>query len=176
MNARRIINISIWSALMIVSSMIILPIGPVPTSLQTMFVALIAIFLKLGDAALCMVINLFLKLILTGGQTLFTPSFGFLIGFIFAAYIGSAYFEKNHRKNLNKSIAIGIGLSMAIPYIFGLAYMAWYLNVISNLAYSIGQILMTGFVVFIPGDIIKATLAYGISRSLEKEITSKTRV
>lgn len=93
----------------------------------------------------------------TGGpQAIVRPSFGFLIGFIFAAFIVGKIVEKD---NSPSKIWLASLIGTCTIYIFGLPYMYYILNVVLGKGLSFSTILKTGLLLFIPGDIVKLILA-----------------
>ncbi len=157
---------SLFASLTAISAFISIPAGPVMITLQTFIVILAGILLGPKIGALSQIIYIFIGLVgipvfsgFSGGlQSFLKPSFGFLIGFIFAAYaIGKFLYTKNSLslKNIFLSSLIG----SAIIYIFGLPYMYFILNVIMNLNLSLIAVIKMGCLIFLPGDLIKSILA-----------------
>ena len=86
------------------------------------------------------------------------PSFGFIIGFIVSAFVAGWFAERAwDRKPL--LAFVGFALASAIPFVFGIPYMALVLNVIGGGGYGFGEILQFGLWPFILGGLIKAALA-----------------
>lgn len=157
-------KISLLAALSFVSSFISIPIGPVPVTLQTLFVLLTGLILQPKSAALAQLIHLLLSLLIRGFQSFLTPSFGFLISFIFGAFIISYLFKKQQYTLKGSIWAVLVG--SVVIYLIGLPYMAYILNVYMGLDYSTYQIMMTGMIVFIPGDAVKAATAVLTAKAL----------
>jgi biotin transport system substrate-specific component len=90
---QQIIAASLFASLTALGAFIAIPAGPVMITLQTFIVILAGILLGSKIGALSQIIYILLGLIglpifsgFTGGiQSMMKPSFGFLIGFIFAA-------------------------------------------------------------------------------------------
>ena len=98
----------------------------------------------------------------TGGPlSVLKPSFGFIIGFIVAAYVVGKLAEHEWDKKFWKALA-AFGLASFIPFAFGLPYLA---IVLGNLGYdnSFSAVLAAGFTPFIVGGIVKALLAAAVS-------------
>ena len=95
LSVRDISHVGIFTALTAVGAFISIPIGPVPITLQSFFVLLSGIILGSKKAMFSQITYLLLGLIgfpifagFSGGiQTIFKPSFGFIIGYIVAAYV-----------------------------------------------------------------------------------------
>ncbi len=166
MNSKRLILVAMFAALTLVAGWIQIPLGAVPITMQTLLVVLTAMALKPGEAFLAMTVHLILKLITTGGTTVTTPSFGFVIGFIFAAWIGSIYFQRIGPGAGFGAVALGILITSVIPYVLGLPVMAFILQNVMGLDKSVSEVLQMGLIPFIPGDVLKMALAYLIGDRL----------
>lgn len=156
---------SLFGALSFVSGFFSVPIGPVPITLQTMLVLLAGLLLSPRAALLSQVVHLLLKLLLGGFQSFLSPSFGFLFGFILAAYTLSHWREK---KQGNVSYSLLAGAGTILIYAVGLPYMAIILNVILGNSFNLQEILVMGMIAFLPGDFLKAVAAVSIARILTK--------
>lgn len=82
LTTREVTLSSLMAALTLISGYISLPFGPVPFTLQTLFVLLTGLMLQKRAAFLAQSLHLFLILIFKGFQSFLSPSFGFVIGFI----------------------------------------------------------------------------------------------
>lgn len=176
LNIKDITQIGIFAALTAIGAFISIPIGPVPISLQTFFVLLSGIILGSRKAILSQIVYVMLGLIglpifagFSGGfQTVFKPSFGFIIGFIIAAYFVGKIAEKKSKSIKCMSIAVLVG--SLIIYIVGLPYMYYILNIILSKNLDIIQIMKIGMFMFIPGDILKAIVAVLIGKKLQGKL------
>ncbi|MDY6065427.1 MAG: biotin transporter BioY [Finegoldia sp.] len=166
MKTERLVNISLFAVITFISGFIRIDLGPVPITMQTLAVNFTALMLNPIDAAITMGLNLLLKLILNPGGGILSPSFGFLLGFILAASLGSLYLYK--KGTGRKNIIIAIVIASLIPYFIGLPYMAYIIIGINGVEMSLMGIIETGFLIFIPGDLLKAGLAYVIGNKLLK--------
>ena len=167
-NAKTVTQISILGALSFISGFIAIPIGPVPITLQTIFVLLSGLLLPPKAAFFSQVIHLLLNLLIKGGQAILTPSFGFLFGFIVAATIMSVWLARHKRTTADYVIAVIIG--SVLIYLVGLPYMGFILNNYLGAGYTITNIIWMGMGLFIPGDILKAGFAIFIAKRLKKHI------
>ena len=161
---------SLFASLTALGAFIAIPVGPVMITLQTFIVLLSGILLGPKLGALSQIIYILLGLVglpifsgFNGGmQSFFRPSFGFLIGFIFASFlIGKILYSKgkhNIKPSFIKIFLSSLSGSIVI-YIFGLPYMYFILNVIMNLNLSLIQVIKMGCLIFLPGDLIKIILA-----------------
>lgn len=156
------VQVAMFTALTSISAFISIPIGPVPITMQSIVVVLAGIILGPKLGALSQLVYVGLGLIglpifsgFTGGvQSILKPSFGFTIGFIFAAFIVGkvAQLKKGLKK---KRILTAIVLGNITIYLFGLPYMYFILNIITKQNLAFYNIIYTGFLIFLPGDLIK---------------------
>ena len=165
LTTREVTLSSLMAALTLISGYISLPFGPVPFTLQTLFVLLTGLMLQKRAAFLAQSLHLFLILIFKGFQSFLSPSFGFVIGFIVGAYLMARFLENRPFSIKSATVALLIGSS--IFYLLGLPYMAFILNGYLDLNLANSLILKTGFLLFIPGDIVKAIFAFLISARLQ---------
>lgn len=156
--------VSLFTALMIVGAMIKIPVGTVPITLQVLFVILSGMILGSRLGALSQIIYMLLGLIglpvFTGGSGpsyVLTPSFGFIIGFILAAYIIGKLMEKLKFSAFNIFIISIIGT--VIIYLAGIPYMYIILNNIMHMKITFLKAIETGCLIFLPADIIKCIIA-----------------
>lgn len=179
LSTRDITHTALFTALTAAGAFITIPIGPVPITMQSFFVLLSGLILGHKKAVLSQITYLLIGLMgfpvfagFTGGlQSVFKVSFGFIIGYIAAAYITGKLTEG---KNLSHSILLKAVLagSMAI-YAFGLPYMYFILNIMLKSNLSIIKILQIGMFAFIPGDLIKALVIVFITKNINKIIRYK---
>jgi biotin transport system substrate-specific component len=176
LSIRDITQIGVFSALTAIGAFISIPIGPVPISLQTFFVLLSGIILGSKKAMLSQIVYVLLGLIglpifagFTGGlQTIFKPSFGFVISFIVASYLTGRISEKN--KNSVKHMSIAVIVGSLVMYIIGLPYMYYILNIMLSKNLNIIQIMKIGMFMFIPGDTIKGIIAVLLGKKLQGKL------
>lgn len=168
-----IVLVSMFTALTAIGAFISIPIGPVPITLQTFFVILSGIFLGSKLAALSQILYIVLGLIgtpifsgFTGGlQSVLKPSFGFIVGFVFAAYISGAIYHSSNRIYSNK-IWISSTIATFIIYLFGLPYMYYILNIVMGSNLSLKKILDIGCLLFLPGDFLKIIIIWAIGKKI----------
>lgn len=169
--------VAMFTALTAIGAFISFPIGPVPITLQSLFVILSGIVLGPKLGALSQVVYISLGLIgvpifagLTGGpQTIMKPSFGFIIGFVFASFIVGKI--SNPTKPIsNKRIFIASLAGTITIYLFGLPYMYYILNIIMEKGLSFIQVFNIGCLLFLPGDFIKLIIASLVGVKLLKAL------
>ncbi|MGO1470066.1 MAG: biotin transporter BioY [Tissierella sp.] len=167
--------VSIFTSLTVMGTFISLPIGPVPITLQSLFVILSGIILGSKLGALSQIVYLSLGLIglpifsnFTGGpQAVMMPSFGFIIGFIFSSYIVGLITHSKDTLSRKRIILASLVGTITI-YIFGLPYMYYILNIIMEQGLSFGNIFRIGALLFLPGDIAKLLVVSFVSIKLLK--------
>lgn len=175
LNTKEMIYISLFTSLTIIGAFLSIPIGNIPISMQTVFVLLSGIILGGKLAAISQIIYILIGLVglrvfagFKGGvQIIFSPTFGFLIGFIFASFIVGNLI-KNNKKNKFVNFFIITLIGSTIVYIFGLPYMYFILNKILKTPISFIQTIKTGCFIFIPGDILKSFIAAFIGFEFQK--------
>lgn len=142
------------------------PLWPVPITGQTLGVVVVGAALGARRGAAALVTYLVAGLAglpvfagFTGSiAALAKPSFGFIIGFVLAAFVAGWFAERAwDRKPL--LAFVGFAAASAIPFAFGIPYMALILNVVGGGSFGIGEILDFGLWPFIVGGLIKAALA-----------------
>lgn len=181
-NTKKMTLVALFTSLTAVGAFISIPVGPVPITMQTLFVLLAGIILGSKLGALSQIVYITLGLIgipifagFSGGlQTILKPSFGFLIGFIVAAYVigmivktssqitihNSQLKDKTNLKLLNiKKTLIGTIVGTLVIYIIGLPYMYFILNYVMNMGLTFLEVVKMGLLLFIPGDIVKIIIA-----------------
>jgi len=142
------------------------PLWPVPITGQTLAVVVVGAALGARRGAAALVTYLLAGL---AGLPVFAgftgtvaavakPSFGFVIGFVFAAFVAGWFAERAWDRRPLLAF-VGFVAASAIPFVFGIPYMAFILNVVGGGAFGIGEILQFGLWPFIVGGLIKAALA-----------------
>ena len=139
-----------------------IPLWPVPITGQTLGVIVVGAALGAWRGAAALTTNHVAGLAglpVFAGYTgtllaLGKPSFGFIVSAFVAGWFAERAWD---RKPL--LAFVGFALASAIPFVFGIPYMALILNVIGGGGYGFGEILQFGLWPFILGGLIKAALA-----------------
>lgn len=165
-NIRDMALVSMFTALTAIGAFISIPLGPVPITLQSLFVILSGIVLGPKLGALSQIVYIILGLVglpifagFTGGlASIMKPSFGFIIGFVFASFIGGLI---SHRKEKisTRTITMASLTATVVIYLFGLPYMYYILNNIMGSGFSFLQVFNLGCLLFLPGDTVKFIVA-----------------
>jgi biotin transport system substrate-specific component len=143
-----------------------IPLWPVPITGQTLGVIVVgaALGARRGAAALTTYLIAGLAgLPVFAGFTgsvaaLAKPSFGFIVGFVFAAFLAGWFAQREWDRRPVLAFA-GFAAASVVPFVFGIPYMALILDVVMGLEYSAGELLEMGLLPFVLGGVVKAALA-----------------
>jgi biotin transport system substrate-specific component len=171
-NTRQLTLIGVMAAVTCILGPLSLPIGVVPISLTNLaiYFAIYALGGKRGT--LSYIVYLFIGLVglpvfsgFSGGlPKLFGPTGGYLIGFVFMAFISGIFIDKFSNKIY--MCFLGMVLGTIVTYIFGTAWLSYETHMPFNKA------LTVGVLPFIPGDIVKITIASLIGPQIKKRLIS----
>lgn len=166
-------QIALSAALLAVSSLIVIPVGVIPITLQVFFFFFLPALL--GPVKGIMVVALYLLMGLiglpvfaggTGGlMSVLSPSFGYLLGALVVAWlVGKAYLRQSP---LFYKAAV-MALSLVLLYAVGMAYQFVIMNYVLSTPFSLNSILTMNLTVFLPIDLIKLVFAFGLYERLKK--------
>lgn len=153
------------------------PLWPVPITGQTLGVLLVGAALGARRGAASLLSYMLLGLVgmpwfaqFTGGiAAVAKPSFGYIIGFIPAAYLIGYLSERRWDRSWWKAAA-GFGLASLIPFVFGVPYL-WAVLALAGKNIGFAGAMAAGFTPFIIGGIVKwllgAMLLPGAWKALE---------
>lgn len=154
-------------------------VGGVPITLQTFFAILAGAMLGSRIGSLAMIVYALVGLVgapvfakFGGGFTsVISPTFGFIVSFIFTAYVVGKIVEK---KNGVGAYVIAALIGMAVNYLFGTnwmyaAFKLW-ASAPEGLTY---KMVWSWMVVPLPKDIVLAVLAGLMAHRLERTVLSK---
>ncbi len=176
---RNIVLISLTVALTTAGAYLRIPVGPVPISLQTLFVLLSGALLGPWVGAAAMVSYILLGLIglplFTGGggpQYILSPTFGFLLSFPVSSMVVGLLLKSpqgaGHRSMSRKLLAMSLGTG--IVYLIGVPWLGLNLLLVQEKAVGAQALLMMGMVPFLPGDLLKIFLATWLIGPVEKTL------
>lgn len=156
---RSVILCGLFAALTVVGGYIRIPLPLIPFTLQYFFVAFSGLLLGSRRGALSQLVFLLcglagLPVFTKGGgpSYVFEPSFGYIIGFVLAAWAVGAYMEKVKEYSVfNCLIACLTG--MLIDYVLGVIHMYLILNFYLGKATSVPSVVFSGALVFAPKDL-----------------------
>lgn len=142
------------------------PLWPVPITGQTLAVVVVGAALGARRGAFALFTYLLAGL---AGLPVFAgftgtiaavakPSFGFIIGFVFAAFVAGWFAERAWDRRPALAF-VGFAAASVIPFLFGVPYMAFILNAVLGQGLSVDAIIAAGVTPFIVGGLVKAALA-----------------
>ncbi|WP_296868259.1 biotin transporter BioY [Thermovirga sp.] len=154
---------AMFAVLTAVGAYIRIPTPVVPFTLQTMFVLLAGVLLGARVGALSQVLYVvigFLGLpVFAGGvggvQVVFSPTFGFLLGFIGGAFMSGFVLERLKAFTF-KNVLLACIAGTAAIYLFGLMGLYLNLNFVAGKTVSLWKVLKIGFFPFVITDSLKA--------------------
>lgn len=171
-NVQKMVLVGIFTALMCIGAFLRVPLPPVAVSLQSLVVLLSGLVLgpKLGPVVQVVYIALGLvgvPVFTEGGGIayIFKPSFGYLLGFIPAAWIIGKTLPGAGGQGLGRFLTAAIGAHLVI-YALGLPYLYVALNFFGGTAVPFTALAKTGFLIFLPGDIIKSIFFVAVARRI----------
>lgn len=173
----RLVITALFAAFIAIGAFIKIPLGPVPFSMQFLFCALAGVLLKKEWAFQAVMIYILIGLI---GVPVFTngggigyilqPTFGYLIGFMLAAYVIGFVLEKlGESKLIHYFIATVCGL--VVVYILGIAHLYGILNLLKAKDLTFSAILNIGFLPFILPDLVWSVLVAILAFQIKPRLT-----
>ena len=159
-----------FSVLTFLSAQVIVPVQPVPFTLQTMLVLLSGAFLGSRNGAYSQVVYLAAGIIglpvfagySFGIAKLFGPTGGYLLSFPFAAFLAGYIIEKNKS---SISILVSFVISGFLILLIGSLYLSYFLNG------NVRQSMFSGLLIFSVWDIIKIAAAFSIYKAFSKKVS-----
>jgi len=165
LTTKEITLVSLFTALITIGSKITIPSPTVPFTLQWMFVALSGMLLGARLGSLSMAVYVVLGLIglpvfAKGGGIgyIVSPTFGYLVGFIAAAYIIGKSVERMKGNITFFGVLLSMSLGLAVVYTIGVSYMYLILNFYIGKSITLAKAIWTGALIFIPTDMFSAVL------------------
>lgn len=147
----------IFCLLTAISAKIKIDIGLVPITFQTFAVLLSGALLGKGRAALSQILYLLFGILgipwfSRGGgiSYILSPTFGYIVGFVFAAFFVGWLCERGWQEDVKRAI-LGMVLGNIVIYIFGLSYLLKFVP--------FENLLKVGLYPFLLGDLLKILLA-----------------
>lgn len=170
-SVRGMVYASMFGAATAVGAYIIIPVPPVPITLQTFFLYLSAVLLGGRLAALSQFIYLLLGIIglpvFSGGKAglgvLFGPTGGYLIGFLLGAFIIGKMIELRERPSL-LWIMISMAAGTIVIYLLGVIQ----LSLVAKL--TLIKSISAGIIPFLIGDVLKIIIASAITLKVRDRI------
>ena len=161
--------VAVGAAVVALLAQVEIPLWPVPITGQTLGVIVVGAALGAWRGAAALTTYMLAGLAglpvfagFTGTiAALGKPTFGFVIGFIVSAFV-AGWFAQRAWDRRPVLAFVGFAAASAVPFLFGIPYMALVLNVGMGLDYSLWGLLEVGLLPFIVGGLIKAALAAAI--------------
>ena len=169
---------ALFTALIAVGAWIRIPLPPVPVTLQTFFVILAGLLLGwrggLLSTGLYMALGLAGLPVFTGGgglQSVLTPTFGYIVGFLPGAALAGILADRSGRPVFWKYLLAG-GAGMLVIYLFGITWYGVMKTVYLAEEIKAYTLFVSLFLVFLPGDVLK-NLAAAFAAKRFREILPK---
>lgn len=159
---------AVFTTLTAVGAFIRVPVPVVPFTLQFFFTMLAGLLLGGRKGALSVGVYILLGLVglpvfAQGGGFwyILKPSFGYLLGFMLAAYVtGSMVERRKRRKKLVTGWVMAVNfLGLLIVYGIGMVYYYVVCNYVIDTPIAMGPLFLYCFVLAVPGDICLCILA-----------------
>lgn len=160
-------EIALFVALMVAGAYVSIPLGPIPLTFQTVISVLSGMLLGAKRGAAAMFVYMFMGFIcfipvfsdhsLAGFAYALKPSFGYIIGFIAAAFTGGVIANGKNKYPLWRYVVAAIA-AFAANYVIGMAYFAIIWNYLNG-AELLGKVMVTYNLAYMPKDIVLCVLA-----------------
>lgn len=171
-NTKQLAFVGLMTAILCIMApfSIFLPFSPIPMSLGTLAVYFCAILLGRKLSLLSVSIYLLLGFVglpvfsgFTGGAgKLFGPTGGYLIGYLFLAFICGTFADKFPNRRI--PCLGGMILGTLVCYLFGTVWLSYQASL------SFSQTLLSAVVPFLPGDILKMLFGTFIGLQIRKRL------
>ena len=164
----------LFALLTVVGANIVIPISPVPITMQTLFVLLAGASIGSGWGTLSQVLYVGLGLVglpmfaggAAGASILTGPTGGYLLGFVVTPWVVGALLRRSNSVRWQvASFAIGQVVILAL----GVLQLTLYYT------HDLGHSLAVGVVPFLPGDVFKIAAATSIHRSSQALVRHYSR-
>jgi biotin transport system substrate-specific component len=171
---RGMVYASLFGALTAVGAYIVIPLPPVPVTLQTLFLGLAGTLLGSRLGALSQTVYVLLGVIglpvFAGGKAglgvLIGPTGGYLVGFIAAAFVIGKLASLKNRPGF-AWLCLSLAAGAMVVYILGVLQ----LSITARLAPA--KALAVGVLPFLPGDAVKIVLAALITLKIRDRMGEK---
>jgi len=161
LSAQEMSLVALFAALSGIGAFIRVPIPYVPLTLQTLMVMFSGLILGGRLAALSQLVYVLVGLMgipifAHGGGPgyVLQPTFGYLLGFILGAYVIGRFTERRDQLKRSFLLLVLLAGTMAI-YLPGVTVLYYNLNLIQEKAVSLSTAVKIGFLVPLPGGLIK---------------------
>lgn len=169
---RNITLVSLFTALIVIGAFIRIPIPVVPFTLQFLFTMLAGLLLggKLGalSVGLYIILGLIgLPIFTQGGGIgyIFTPTFGYIIGFCVGAYITGNIANKVTNPSYKRLYAANF-IGLGVVYLFGMIYYYVISNFYLDSPIGLWPLFLYCFLLAVPGDIVLCVIAATVAKRI----------
>ena len=180
LSARDMVLVSMFAALAAAGAIVFRWLGAtlIPFSIVPFVVVLAGCILGPRLAALSMFLYMLIGLV---GVPVFEtapfgtpayvirPTFGFIMGFIPAAYVTGRVVHGSNAPGIARYVA-GTLAGTAVLYVVGLPYLYLILNFYMGQSFPVMTVLQIGFIPFVLWDIMKAVIAAGLARAVQRRL------
>lgn len=157
---------SLGAGVVALLAQVTIPLPLVPITGQTLGVILVGASLGSRRGAAALLTYLLVGLAgapvfaeFTGGPaSVLSPSFGFLLGFVPAAFVAGWFAERAWDRRPVLAL-LGFVAASAVPFLAGVPYLAMILNAVMGAEMGLGAVLAVGVWPFLLGGLVKAALA-----------------
>lgn len=167
---------AIFSVLIIVGAFIKIPVPVVPFTLQIFFVYMAGLILgaKLGAASVgiyALIGLVGLPVFAEGGGFgyVFKPSFGYIIGFIIAAYVIGIISSKTGLGSFWKIVGT-LFVGLLIDYAVGMVYYYVICNYVIDSPIGLWPLFLYCFLLAVPGDVVLCFVAAVVVKRVKPQI------
>jgi biotin transport system substrate-specific component len=167
---------ALFVALTAVGAKLMIPVPYVPFTLQTFFVLLSGMLLGSRLGAMSQMMYLAIGLVgvpvfARGGGVgyVLQPTFGYLIGFVPAAYVVGVIIERKARIQFLHFLVTSF-CGLLIVYVFGLTYLWICTHFILGKDMGLVRTLQIGFFLLLPGMVVKGVLSALIGVEVRKRL------
>lgn len=174
---RMMILAALFAVLTAIGTYIRIPLPVVPLTLQVFFVYLAGILLGSRGGALSQLFYMVLGLIglpvFTGGggpQAVLQPTFGYIAGFVVAAWAAGLVMEHRQGRNF-RDYLIACLTGLFCIYAFGVTGLYLNLNFVVGKTVGLGRVFQIGAIPFIAGDVLKAVGAAALAVKIGPRIS-----
>ncbi len=175
-NPRNLIFAALFAALTVVGTWIKIPLPFIPITMQVFFVIFAGVFLgsKLGliSQLIFMLIGLIgIPVFSFGGglDSIFMPSFGYIIGFALAAFTSGLIIEKTNKRNFYTYLFASFA-GILVIYLCGVPYLYFINTIYLAKPFTIKAAVYYGFLVFLGKDIVSAIMLSIILPSISRAV------
>lgn len=181
LEARDIALVGLFAALTAVGAFLRIPIPYMPITLQVFFVLLAGVLLGARLGALSQFIYLImglsgLPIFAEGGGPgyIFHPTFGFIIGFIPAAWIMGILTDASKYRVNKTRVLFSSAAALTVIYLAGIPYLYYAINFFLDQEMAFINAAKIGLV-FLPGDALKIAFLSAVGPSVVRNIRGMNR-